>query len=95
MGVSSVSAQGKEGRWPPRRKRRAEPDAGARQGKTVVPGGTGAHGRQQTRKGMIGTQGYREGDLKGGASTTDQQPAGGQRAEQERVDVDESNVRAS
>ncbi|KAK9189548.1 hypothetical protein WN943_018146 [Citrus x changshan-huyou] len=64
---------------------RAELDAKARQGQTVVPGGTGgksleaqehlAEGRSrggQTRKEQLGTEGYQEMGRKGGLSTGDQ-----------------------
>ncbi|KAH9767165.1 Embryonic abundant protein 1 [Citrus sinensis] len=81
---------------------RAELDAKARQGQTVVPGGTGgksleaqehlAEGRSrggQTRKEQLGTEGYQEMGRKGGLSTGDQ--SSGERAAQERgIDVDES-----
>ncbi|KAK1265129.1 Em-like protein GEA6 [Acorus gramineus] len=80
---------------------REELDARARQGETVVPGGTGgksleaqqhlAEGRSkggQTRKEQLGTEGYQEMGRKGGLSTGDQ--AGGERAEQEGVHIDES-----
>uniref|UniRef100_A0A7N0UJ24 Uncharacterized protein n=1 Tax=Kalanchoe fedtschenkoi TaxID=63787 RepID=A0A7N0UJ24_KALFE len=83
---------------------RAEMDARARQGETVVPGGTGgksleaqehlAEGRSrggQTRKEQLGTEGYQEMGRKGGLSTGDQ--TGGERAaaeEEEGVNVDES-----
>ncbi|VVA18403.1 PREDICTED: em [Prunus dulcis] len=64
---------------------RAELDARARQGQTVVPGGTGgktleaqehfAEGRSkggQTRKEQIGHEGYQEMGRKGGLSTSDE-----------------------
>ncbi|KAI3932309.1 hypothetical protein MKW98_025029 [Papaver atlanticum] len=83
---------------------RQELDARARQGETVVPGGTGgksleaqehlAEGRSrggQTRKEQLGTEGYQEMGRKGGLSTMDQ--SGGERAEQEGVDIDESKYR--
>ncbi|XP_010264594.1 PREDICTED: late embryogenesis abundant protein EMB564-like [Nelumbo nucifera] len=80
---------------------RAELDAKARQGETVVPGGTGgksleaqehlADGRSrggQTRKQQLGTEGYQEMGRKGGLSTMDQ--SGGERAAEEGIDIDES-----
>ncbi|KAI3988952.1 hypothetical protein MKX01_016523 [Papaver californicum] len=85
---------------------RQELDARARQGETVVPGGTGgksleaqehlAEGRSrggQTRKEQLGTEGYQEMGRKGGLSTMDQ--SGGERAEQEGVDIDESKYRTT
>ncbi|KAI3947269.1 hypothetical protein MKX01_019922 [Papaver californicum] len=85
---------------------RQELDAKARQGETVVPGGTGgksleaqehlAEGRSrggQTRKEQLGTEGYQEMGRKGGLSTMDQ--SGGERAEQEGVDIDESKYRTT
>ncbi|KAI3896549.1 hypothetical protein MKW92_043218 [Papaver armeniacum] len=83
---------------------RQELDARARQGETVVPGGTGGksleaqehlvEGRSrggQTRKEQLGTEGYQEMGRKGGLSTMDQ--SGGERAEQEGDDIDESKYR--
>ncbi|KAK9159114.1 hypothetical protein Scep_005688 [Stephania cephalantha] len=83
---------------------RAELDRRARQGETVVPGGTGgksleaqehlAEGRSrggQTRKEQLGTEGYQEMGRKGGLSTMDQ--TGGERAAQEGIDIDESKFR--
>ncbi|KAI3896105.1 hypothetical protein MKX03_020075 [Papaver bracteatum] len=83
---------------------RQDLDARARQGETVVPGGTGgksleaqehlAEGRSrggQTRKEQLGTEGYQEMGRKGGLSTMDQ--SGGERADQEGVDIDESKYR--
>ncbi|KAJ4720089.1 Late embryogenesis abundant protein [Melia azedarach] len=84
---------------------RAELDARARQGETVVPGGTGgksleaqehlAEGRSrggQTRKGQLGTEGYQEMGRKGGLSTGDQ--SGGELAAEERgINIDESKFR--
>ncbi|XP_021670084.1 late embryogenesis abundant protein EMB564 [Hevea brasiliensis] len=83
---------------------RDELDAKARQGETVVPGGTGgksleaqehlAEGRSrggQTRKEQLGTEGYQEMGRKGGLSTTDE--SGGERAEREGIPIDESKFR--
>ncbi|KAK9124541.1 hypothetical protein Sjap_014143 [Stephania japonica] len=83
---------------------RAELDRRARQGETVVPGGTGgksleaqehlAEGRSrggQTRKEQLGTEGYQEMGRKGGLSTMDQ--SGEERAAQEGVDIDESKIK--
>ncbi|XP_042513083.1 late embryogenesis abundant protein EMB564-like [Macadamia integrifolia] len=85
-------------------KQRAELDAKAKQGETVVPGGTGgrsleaqehlAEGRSrggQTRKEQLGTEGYQEMGRKGGLSTTDE--AGEERAAREGIDIDESKFR--
>ncbi|KAJ1686694.1 hypothetical protein LUZ63_018084 [Rhynchospora breviuscula] len=78
---------------------RKELDARAKQGETVVPGGTGgksleaqehlAEGRSrggQTRKEQLGTEGYQEMGRKGGRATG----PGGDDAGQERIDVDET-----
>ncbi|ONK62490.1 uncharacterized protein A4U43_C07F4470 [Asparagus officinalis] len=83
---------------------RAELDARARQGETVVPGGTGgksleaqehlAEGRSrggQTRRDQLGTEGYQEMGRKGGLSTGDE--SGGERAAREGIDIDESKYR--
>ncbi|KAJ4704399.1 Late embryogenesis abundant protein [Melia azedarach] len=83
---------------------REELDARARQGETVVPGGTGgksleaqehlAEGRSrggQTRKEQIGQEGYQEMGRKGGLSTTDQ--SGGARAAEEGIPIDESKYK--
>ncbi|KAL6503769.1 Em-like protein GEA6 [Orobanche gracilis] len=83
---------------------RAELDAKAKQGETVVPGGTGgksleaqehlAEGRSrggQTRREQLGTEGYQEMGRKGGLSTGDK--AGGQGAEEEGIEIDESKFR--
>ncbi|XP_077237031.1 protein SLE3-like [Tasmannia lanceolata] len=85
-------------------KQRAELDQRAKQGETVVPGGTGgksleaqehlAEGRSrggQTRKEQIGTEGYQEMGRKGGMSSLDQ--SGGERAAEEGIDIDESKFR--
>ncbi|XP_018842263.1 protein SLE2 [Juglans microcarpa x Juglans regia] len=85
---------------------RAELDARARQGETVIPGGTGgksleaqehlAEGRSrggQTRREQLGTEGYQEMGRKGGLSTVDR--SGEERArEAEGVPIDESKFRA-
>ncbi|NP_001392690.1 em protein H5 [Elaeis guineensis] len=86
------------------RQERAELDAKARQGETVVPGGTGGHsleaqehlaeGRSrggQTRREQLGTEGYQEMGRKGGLSTTDE--SGGERAAREGIQIDESKFR--
>ncbi|CAL5210850.1 unnamed protein product [Lathyrus oleraceus] len=83
---------------------RNELDEKAKQGETVVPGGTGgksleaqehlAEGRSrggQTRKEQIGTEGYQEMGRKGGLSTMDK--SGGERAEEEGVEIDESKFK--
>ncbi|KAG6415939.1 hypothetical protein SASPL_123358 [Salvia splendens] len=83
---------------------RSELDAKARQGETVVPGGTGgksleaqehlAEGRSrggQTRREQLGTEGYQEMGRKGGLSTGDK--SGGERAGEEGVEIDESKFR--
>ncbi|KAL6839500.1 hypothetical protein ACP4OV_030770 [Aristida adscensionis] len=80
---------------------RKELDRKAREGETVVPGGTGgkslqaqenlAEGRSRggnTRKEQLGEEGYKEMGKKGGLSTNDE--SGGDRAEREGVDIDES-----
>ncbi|KAA8517766.1 hypothetical protein F0562_015229 [Nyssa sinensis] len=85
---------------------RAELDAKARQGETVVPGGTGgrsleaqehlAEGRSrggQTRKEQIGTEGYQEMGRKGGLSTMDK--SGGVRAAEEGIEIDEAKFKTS
>ncbi|KAL0359160.1 UNVERIFIED_CONTAM: Em-like protein GEA6 [Sesamum calycinum] len=85
---------------------RKELDARAKQGETVVPGGTGgksleaqehlAEGRSrggQTRREQLGTEGYQEMGRKGGLSTGDK--AGGERAEEEGIEIDESKFRTS
>ncbi|KAK6943463.1 Late embryogenesis abundant protein, LEA_5 subgroup [Dillenia turbinata] len=79
-------------------------DQRAREGETVVPGGTGgksldaqerlAEGRSrggQTRKEQMGTEGYHEMGRKGGLSTLDK--SGGERAEEEGIPIDESKFR--
>ncbi|XP_027336881.1 protein SLE2 [Abrus precatorius] len=87
-----------------RQQNRQELDDRARHGETVVPGGTGgksleaqehlAEGRSrggQTRKEQLGTEGYQEMGRKGGLSTMDK--SGGERAQEEGVDIDESKFR--
>ncbi|KAL6138900.1 hypothetical protein ACLB2K_064179 [Fragaria x ananassa] len=84
--------------------KRGELDAKARQGKTVVPGGTGgksldaqerlAEGRQkggETRREHMGREGYQEMGKKGGLSTTDK--SGGERAAEEGIPIDESEYK--
>ncbi|KAI3458527.1 hypothetical protein Pfo_015190 [Paulownia fortunei] len=88
---------------------RAELDARARQGETVVPGAQAAKasrprsillkvpklGRSrggQTRKEQMGTEGYQEMGRKGGLSTTEK--SGGERAEEEGIETDESKFRS-
>ncbi|KAK2432731.1 Stress induced protein [Trifolium repens] len=83
---------------------RKELDEKAKQGETVVPGGTGgksleaqehlAEGRSkggQTRKEQLGTEGYQQMGRKGGLSTMDK--SGGERAEEEGIDIDESKFK--
>ncbi|KAG6728783.1 hypothetical protein I3842_02G190700 [Carya illinoinensis] len=83
---------------------RAKLDARARQGETVIPGGTGgksleaqehlAEGRirgGQTRREQLGTEGYQEMGRKGGLSTVDK--SGEERAREEGVPIDESKFR--
>ncbi|ESR42670.1 Em-like protein GEA6 [Citrus sinensis] len=83
---------------------RAELDQRARQGETVVPGGTRgksleaqehlAEGRSrggQTRKEQIGTEGYQEMGRKGGLSTVDK--SGEERAAEEGISFDESKYK--
>ncbi|XP_074274267.1 em-like protein GEA6 [Silene latifolia] len=70
-------------------------DERARQGETVVPGGTGGHsleaqqhlaqGRSrggQTRKEQLGSEGYQQMGRKGGQSTGNR--AGGERTEEDK-----------
>lgn len=45
----------------------------------------------QTRKEQLGTEGYHEMGRKGGLSTNDM--SGGERAEQEGIEIDESKYR--
>ncbi|KAI3427855.1 Protein-serine/threonine phosphatase [Psidium guajava] len=84
---------------------REELDRRARQGETVVPGGTGgksleaqehlAEGRQkggETRKQQMGPEGYQEMGRKGGLSTTGE--SGGDRAAREGIPIDESKFKA-
>ncbi|PQQ14020.1 em protein H5 [Prunus yedoensis var. nudiflora] len=83
---------------------RAELDSRARQGQTVVLGGTGgktleaqehlAEGRSkggQTRKKQIGHEGYQEMGRKGGLSTTDE--PGGEHAAREGIPIAESKYK--
>ncbi|KGN54388.1 protein EMB-1 [Cucumis sativus] len=83
---------------------RGKLDARARQGETVIPGGTGgksleaqehlAEGRSrggQTRKEQLGHEGYQEMGRKGGLSNTGM--SGGERAAEEGVEIDESKFR--
>ncbi|PAN20460.1 hypothetical protein PAHAL_3G319800 [Panicum hallii] len=78
-----------------------ELDRKAREGETVVPGGTGgksleaqehlAEGRSrggQTRREQLGQEGYSEMGRKGGLSSNDE--SGGERATREGIDIDES-----
>ena len=89
-----------------RQQNKQELDERARQGETVVPGGTGgksveaqqhlAEGRSkggQTRKEQLGTEGYQEMGRKGGLSTMDK--SGEERAKEEGIEIDESKFRAS
>ncbi|ERN05313.1 protein SLE2 [Amborella trichopoda] len=88
------------------RQERRELDEKARQGETVVPGGTGgksleaqehlAEGRSrggQTRREQLGTEGYQEMGRKGGLSTLNQ--SGGESAEQEDIGINESKFRTT
>ncbi|XVE99789.1 hypothetical protein REPUB_Repub03eG0231200 [Reevesia pubescens] len=83
---------------------KAELDARARQGETVVPGGTrgkslqaqihlaeGRHKGGETRKQQIGKEGYQEMGRKGGLSNSDK--SGGERAAEEGIPIDESKFR--
>ncbi|XP_057982636.1 late embryogenesis abundant protein EMB564-like [Malania oleifera] len=83
---------------------REELDARARQGETVVPGGTGglsleaqehlAEGRSrggQTRREQMGKEGYQEMGRKGGLSSLD--ASGGERAAEEGIEIDESKYK--
>ncbi|XP_052198270.1 em-like protein GEA6 [Diospyros lotus] len=85
---------------------RAQLDARAKRGETVVPGGTGGksleaqehltQGRSkggQTRKEQLGGEGYHEMGKKGGLGTGDQ--PGGEHAQEEGVPIDESKLRTS
>ncbi|KAL2337729.1 hypothetical protein Fmac_012175 [Flemingia macrophylla] len=87
-------------------KNQQELDERARQGETVVPGGTGgksleaqqhlAEGRSrggQTRKEQLGTEGYQEMGRKGGLSTMDK--SGEERAQEEGIEIDQSKFRTS
>ncbi|MBA0841727.1 hypothetical protein Gotur_019655 [Gossypium turneri] len=81
-----------------------ELDARAKEGETVVPGGTrgksldaqinlaeGRHKGGETRKQQLGTEGYQEMGRKGGLSNSDM--SGGERAADEGVTIDESKFR--
>uniref|UniRef100_A0A452YWY1 Uncharacterized protein n=1 Tax=Aegilops tauschii subsp. strangulata TaxID=200361 RepID=A0A452YWY1_AEGTS len=83
---------------------RSELDRMAREGETVVPGGTGgktleaqehlADGRSrggQTRKEQLGEEGYSEMGRKGGLSTMEE--SGGERAAREGIEIDESKFK--
>ncbi|TMW84898.1 em protein H5 [Solanum lycopersicum] len=83
---------------------RSELDRRAKEGETVVPGGTGgksleaqehlAEGRSrggQTRKEQLGSEGYQEMGRKGGLSTGDE--SGGERAQREGIEIDESKYK--
>ncbi|GLT78930.1 hypothetical protein SLA2020_504480 [Shorea laevis] len=83
---------------------RRQLDERARQGETVVPGGTGgksleaqehlAEGRRrggQRRKKQLGSEGYHKMGKKGGLSTGD--GSGGERAAREGIQFDESKLR--
>ncbi|XWS74797.1 hypothetical protein CRYUN_Cryun01aG0028300 [Craigia yunnanensis] len=83
---------------------REELDRKAREGETVIPGGTGGksleaqehmtEGRSQggkTRKEQIGTEGYQEMCRKGGLSTNDK--SGGEHAVEEGVPIDENKFK--
>ncbi|EXB88407.1 hypothetical protein L484_007690 [Morus notabilis] len=83
---------------------RQELDARAKQGETVVPGGTGgksleaqehlAEGRSrggQTRKEQLGKGGYQEMGRKGGLSTSEESSE--ERAQREGIPIDESKFR--
>ncbi|BAT97411.1 hypothetical protein LR48_Vigan11g112500 [Vigna angularis] len=89
-----------------RQQNKQELDERARQGETVVPGGTGgksveaqqhlAEGRSKggkTRKEQLGTEGYQEMGRKGGLSTMDK--SGEERAREEGIEIDESKFRTS
>ncbi|KAI4383955.1 hypothetical protein MLD38_009733 [Melastoma candidum] len=85
---------------------REELDRRAREGETVIPGGTGgksleaqehlAEGRSrggQTRKEQLGTEGYKEMGRKGGLSTGDE--SGQEHAEQEGIEIDEPKYKTT
>ena len=84
--------------------KRSELDRRAKEGETVVPGGTGgksleaqehlAEGRSrggQTRRDQLGSEGYQEMGRKGGLSTGDE--SGGERAQREGIEIDESKYK--
>ena len=64
---------------------RKELDSKAREGQTVVPGGTGGKSYEAQE------DGYSEMGRKGGLSTNDE--SGGERAAREGIDIDESKFR--
>ncbi|KAM3216616.1 hypothetical protein P3L10_026057 [Capsicum annuum] len=72
--------------------KRSELDRTAKEGETVVPGGTGEKKgrsrRGQTRKDQLVTEGYQEMGCKKGLSTGDK--SGGDRVQREGVKIDES-----
>ncbi|XP_025809329.1 em protein H5 isoform X3 [Panicum hallii] len=83
---------------------REELDRMAREGETVVPGGTGGKSLEaqehlaegtskggQTRKEQLGHEGYSEMGRKGGLSTMEE--SGGERAAREGIEIDESKFR--
>ncbi|KXG21764.1 hypothetical protein SORBI_3009G104500 [Sorghum bicolor] len=87
---------------------RKELDRKAREGETVVPGGTGGKSVEaqehlaegirrsrggQTRREQLGHEGYSEMGKKGGLSSTEE--SGGERAAREGVDIDESKFRTN
>ncbi|PIN23481.1 hypothetical protein CDL12_03798 [Handroanthus impetiginosus] len=81
---------------------RAELDTRAKQGETVVPGGTVGKSLEaqehlaeggQMRREQLGTEGYQEMGRKGGLSTGDR--SGGERAEDEGIKIDESKFRTT
>ncbi|KAJ3696024.1 hypothetical protein LUZ60_001401 [Juncus effusus] len=87
-----------------RQESREELDRRAKEGETVVPGGTRgksleaqerlAEGRQkggETRRDQMGEEGYKEMGKKGGLSTKEE--SGGERAAREGIQIDESKFR--
>ncbi|KAK4579545.1 hypothetical protein RGQ29_029279 [Quercus rubra] len=69
--------------------KRQELDARARQGETVVPGGTG--GKSLKAQEHLAEEGYQEMGRKGGLSTGDR--SGEERAKEEGIPIDESKFR--